>query len=129
MGELARSSGRRAQPFLLSHCHSEDNWAHLPGTLCNPGWRGATHFMQAARWVRTQNCSKSLNLVLISNASKLTPSTSQSNPREDLKLRLPLVSDTVPFETEKGHWTQEGWEGPNGVLRQTLLRPLAYVGL
>ena len=33
--ELARSSRRRVQPFLLSHCHSEDNRTCLLGPLCN----------------------------------------------------------------------------------------------
>ena len=32
-GELARSSRRRAQPFLQNHCHSEHNRAGLPGLL------------------------------------------------------------------------------------------------
>ena len=30
-GELARSRRRRAQPFFLNHCRSEDNRANLPG--------------------------------------------------------------------------------------------------
>ena len=37
--------------------------------------------------------------------------------------------DTVPFETEKGNWTQEGCKGLYSIHRQMVLRPSAYVGL
>ena len=58
-GELARSSRRRAQPFLLIHCCSEDNQACLPGPLCSSSREGVTHSVQVARWARTWICSRS----------------------------------------------------------------------
>ena len=49
-GELARSSRRRAQPFLLSHCCSEGNQACLPGPLCSSSRKGVNAF-RASRQV------------------------------------------------------------------------------
>ncbi len=46
-----------------------------------------------------------------------------------LKFCHPLIPDTVPSEAMKGHWTQEGYEGPFGTRGQTVLRPKAYVDL
>ena len=37
--------------------------------------------------------------------------------------------DIALFEGVKGHWTQEGYEGPLGTGEQTLFRPSAYVDL
>ena len=48
-GELARNSRRRAQPFLLIHCRSEDNQVCLPGPLCSSSREGATHSAQVTR--------------------------------------------------------------------------------
>ena len=52
-GGLARSSRRRAQPFLPTHCRSEGNQACLPGPLCSSSREGVTHSVQVARWART----------------------------------------------------------------------------
>ena len=117
--KFARSSRRRAQTFLLSHCHSEDNRACLPGSSCNSSCKGATRSVQAARWARTR-CSRSSNLAHNSNASELSPLTSRADSRNPY---------TAPFETEKRHWTQEGCRGPYGIREQTVLRPSAYVDL
>ena len=40
MNELAHSSWRRAQPFLLRYYRSKDNRACLPGMLCNSSQKG-----------------------------------------------------------------------------------------
>ena len=64
-----------------------------------------------------------------SNASESPSWTSQADPREDPKWGLPLIPDTVPFKTEKDHWTQEGCDGPYSIRGQTVLRPSAYVDL
>ena len=48
-GELARSSRRHAQPFLLTHCRSEHNRACLPGPLCSSSRVGVTHSVQVVR--------------------------------------------------------------------------------
>ena len=58
-GELARSSRRRAQPFLLNHWRSEHNRACLPGPIWSSCREGVTHSVQVARWARTQSCSRS----------------------------------------------------------------------
>ena len=58
-GELARSSRRRAQPFLLTHCRSEGNRTCLPGPLCSSSREGVTHSEQVTRWARTRSCSRS----------------------------------------------------------------------
>ena len=92
--------------FFLSHCSSEDNRVCLLGTFCNSGRKGASRSVQATRWARTRNCSRSLNLAPNSIASELPPSTSRANPWEDPKRSPPLVPDTASFEPEKGHWTQ-----------------------
>ena len=107
MDKLAHRSRRCAKPFLLSRCCSEDNWACQPDLLCNSSQKGATHSVQAARWVRTQSCSRNPNLAPNSNASEPPPSTSQTNPQEDSKRSLPQNLDTVPFKAEKGHWIKE----------------------
>ena len=39
------------------------------------------------------------------------------------------TADIVPSEAVKGHWTQEGYEGPLGTRGQTVLRPSAYIDL
>ena len=83
-GELACSSKRRAQPFLLSHCCRDDNRTCLPGLPWNSSWEGATRSMQTAGWARTRNCSRSPNLVTSSavqpcrsqRGSKAKPTTS-----------------------------------------------------
>ena len=48
---------------------------------------------------------------------------------EGPKRNPPLVPNTVLFEAVKGHWTQEGYERLLGIRRQTVFRPMAYVGL
>ena len=75
--ELARSSEKCAQLFLLSHCCSEDICACLPGPPCNLS-RKRTY----ARWARTRSSSRSPNLVPNSNASEIPPSTSCADPQE-----------------------------------------------
>ena len=60
--ELARSCRRRAQPFLPNHCCSEYNRVCLSGPLRSSSREGATRSVQAARWARTRNCSRSSNL-------------------------------------------------------------------
>ena len=96
---------------------------------CNSSRKGAMRSVQATRGARTRSCSRSPNLAPNSNVSESSPSTSRAGPREDTKQSLPLVTDTVPFETEKGHWTQEDCEGPhsrtNGASTLSLRRPSA----
>ena len=41
----------------------------------------------------------------------------------------PLTPDIALSEAVKGHWNQEGYEGPFGTRGQTVLRPKAYVDL
>ena len=125
--ELALSSRRRAQPFILSHRHSEDNRACLPGRLV----------IQAEKGQRVpckppgvgERCSRNPNLVPNSNASEPPPSTGRADPREDPKQNLPLDLHTITFETEKGHWIQEGGEGLYGIRGRTVHRPFAFVDL
>ena len=119
--KLACSCRRRAQPFLLIHCHSKDNWACLPGPLCNSGWKEATCSMQAARWARTWNCSRSLNLAANFNASELPSLTSWADLREDLNQSPLTVLDTTPFKTEKS------CKRPYGILGQMVLCPSVYI--
>ena len=75
-GELARSSRRRAQPFPLIHCRSEDNQACLPGPLCSSSREGVTHSVQVARWARTRSCSRSSILAPNSSESGSPPPSS-----------------------------------------------------
>ena len=123
-GRTRSHSRRHAQPFLLSHCRSDDNRTYLPGTLCNSGRKGPTRSVQSTRWAKTRNSSRSQNLAPNSNASELLSSTSRANPRED-----PKQSPSLVPETEKGQLTQEGREGPYDILGQTVLRPSVYVNL
>ena len=37
-----------------------------------------------------------------------------------------LTADTVPFETENCHWSEEAYEGHCGTQWETVLHPLAY---
>ena len=66
--ELARSSRRHAQQFLLTHCHIECNRACLAHPLCSSSREGVTHSVQVARWARTQSCSR--NSILVPNSSE-----------------------------------------------------------
>ena len=75
-GELARNSRRRAQPFLLIHCSSEDNQACLPGPLFSSSREGVTHSVQVARWARTRSCSRSSILAPNSSESGSPPPSS-----------------------------------------------------
>ena len=118
MGELACSSRRRAQPFLLNHCRSENNRACLQGLLYNSNRKEATRSVQTARWARTHSCLRSPNPATTSNVSEPPPSTS----RDDPKWMPPLDPDTAPFETEKSHWAQEGVKGPYGIRGKIMLR-------
>ena len=68
-GELARSSRRRAQPFLPSHCRSKRNRACLPGPLWSSSREGVMHSVQVARWARTRSCSRSSFLAPNSSGS------------------------------------------------------------
>ena len=128
-GVLARSSRRRAQPFLPTHCCSEGNQACLPEQLCSSSREGATHSVQVARWARTRSCSRSSILAPNSSESGSPLPSSRAARWEDQKRNPPLAPDTDPSEAMKGHWTQEGYEGPFGTRGQTVLRPKAYVDL
>ena len=64
-----------------------------------------------------------------SNESESPPSSSRAARWEDQKRNPPLAPDIVLFEAVKGHWTQEGYEGPFGTRGQTVFRPKAYVDL
>ena len=77
-GELARSSRRRAQPFLLIHCCSGRNRACLPGPPCSSSREGVTPFVQVARWARTRSCSRSSILVPNSSESGSPPPSSRA---------------------------------------------------
>ena len=57
--------------------------------------------------------------------SESPPATSRVVPREDPKRNSPLTPNTVPFEAEKSYWTQEGYGGPYGTRRRTVLHPQA----
>ena len=122
--ELARSSRRRTQLFLLSHSYSEDNWGSLPAPLCNSTRKTALRSVQAVRCVRIQSSSRSQNLAPNSSASEPPLSTSQADPQEDPKQSPPLGPVIVPFEIEKGLWTQNGWEEPYTFGNRTVLLPL-----
>ena len=128
-GELARNSSRRAQPFLPIHRRSEDNQACFPGPLFCSSQEGVTHSVQVARWERTRSCSRSSILAPNSSESGSPPPSSLAANEEDQKRNSPLVPDIVLSEAVKGHWTQEGYEGPFGTRGQTVLRPKAYVNL
>ena len=91
--------------------------------------KGVTHFAQVARWARTRSCSRSSILAPNSNESESPPSSSRAARWEDQKRNPPLAPDIVLFEAVKGHWTQEGYEGPFGTRGQTVFRPKAYVDL
>ena len=117
--KVARSSRKRAQLFLLSHNHSEDYQACLSSPLCNSS---RTCSVQAVSWARTLSCSRSSNLVPNSNASEPPPSYSRVDPREDPRRIPPLDPDTVPFETENGHWIQEGCKWPYGIWEHPMCR-------
>ena len=123
-GWLARSSRRRAQPFLPSHYRSEGNQACLAGLF-----EGIMHSEQVARWARTRISSRSSILAPNSSESGSPPPSSRAARWEDQKWNPPLIPDTVLSEAMKGHWTQEGYEGPFGTRGQTVLRPKAYVDL
>ena len=63
------------------------------------------------------------------SATEPPPSTYQADLREDLGQSPPLNPDIVPFEAEKGHWTEEGCKGPDDIGGKTVLHPSAYVDL
>ena len=125
--ELASSSRRRAQPFLLNHCSSEHNRECLPGLLWSSSREGVTRSVQASRWARTRNFSRSANLVPNSNGSGPSPPSSHTAHWEGPKRSPLLVPDIVLSEDVNGHWPQKGYEGPYGIHRQTVPRPSAYV--
>ena len=75
---LTRSSRRRAQPFLPTHCRSEGNRACLPGPLCSSSREGVTHSEQVARWARTRSCSRSSILAPNSSESGSPPPSSRA---------------------------------------------------
>ena len=115
--------------FFPSHCRSEGNQACLPGPLCSSSREGATHSVQISGWARTRSCSRSSILAPNSSESGSPPPSSRAARREDQKRNPPLIPDTAPSEAMKGHWTQEGYEGPFGTRGKTVLRPKAYVDL
>ena len=121
-GEFARSSWRRAQPFLPGHCRSEGNQACLPGMPCSSSREGATHSVQVARWARTRSCSRSSILAPNSSESGSPPPSSRGSESE------PATNSR--YSSFRGHERSldpEGYEGPFGTRRQTVLRPKAYV--
>ena len=128
-GEPARSSRRRAQPPPPSHRRSERNRACLPGPLCSSSRQGVTHFAQVARRARTRRRWRSSIPAPNPNESESPPSSSRAARWEDQKRNPPLAPDIVLFEAVKGHWTQEGYEGPFGTRGQTVFRPKADVDL
>ena len=77
-GELARSSRRRAQPFLLGHCRSEGNQVCLPGPLWSSSRIGVTHSVQVTRWARTRSCSRSSIQAPSSSESGSPPRSSRA---------------------------------------------------
>ena len=103
--ELAGSSRRRAQPFLPNHCSSEHNRACLRGPLWSSNREAETHFVQAARWARTRNCSRSPNLAPNFNGRGPPPLSSRTAHWECPKQSPPLVPHIVLSEAMKGHWT------------------------
>ena len=126
-GELVRSSRRPTKLFLQSHCCSERKQAYLPGLLWSSSQEGATRSVQAIRWARTRNCSRSPNLASNSNESGPPPPSSRVDHWEGSKRSPPQVPDTVHFGTVKGHWTQDGYEEPYGIRRRTGCRPSTHV--
>ena len=112
-GGLARSSRRRSQPFLPSYCRSEGNQACLPSPPWSSSREGIMHSEQVARWARTRNCSRSSILTPNSSESGSPPPSSRAARWEDQKRNPPLIHDTVPSEA----------------MKQTVLRPKAYVDL
>ena len=74
--ELARSSRRRTQPFLLNH--SEHNRACLPGPLWSSSREEVTHSVQVTRWARTRSCSRSSILAHNSSGSGSPPPSSRA---------------------------------------------------
>ena len=88
----------------------------------------------SARWLvmqvttscaRIKRCSGSPNLTYNSIVSEFPQATSRVTSRADPKHYPPLIPDTVPSETEKGHWIEEVSEGLYGTRRETMLHLLA----
>ena len=76
--ELARSSWRRAQPFLPTHCRSESNRECLPGPHWSSSREGVTHSVQVTRLARTRSCSRSSILAPNSIESVSPPPSSRA---------------------------------------------------
>ena len=109
--ELAGSSRRRVQPFLLNHCSSEQNRTCLPGLIWSSSREGATRSVRAARWAKTRNCSRSPNLASNSNESGPPLPSSRAAYWEGPRWSPPLVSDIVISEAVQGHWTKKITKG------------------
>ena len=123
------SSKRRAQLFLVNHCHSQHNRACLPGPLWSSSLEGVTHSVQVTRWARNWNCSRSLILAPNSSGNRSPPLSSHAACKEGSRRNPPQAPDIVLSEVVKGLWTQEGYEGPFSTCGQTVLHPLPHVNL
>ena len=130
------------------HDSSEVNRTCLLGPLCNSSCKGATCSMQVGNskapfliattpscrggrysFPRIVSCSRILSLAPNSSASEPPTSTSWVDPQEDPKWSPLLVPNTVPFEAEKGHWTQECCKAPYGICRQMVFHCSADIDI
>ena len=100
--------------------------AHLLSTLCKPSCWGPTRFEPAAWWARTRSCSRSPNLAPNSTGSKSPLPTSRADLLEDPRRNPPLTLYIAPYESMRGRWTEEVFEGPRGTRWRMVARPLAY---
>ena len=98
---LARSSRRHPQPFHLGHCCGEDNRECLPGPLCNSGQKGAMRSVQAARWARNRDYSKSLNLAPNSNASEYSSIDQPSRSTRGSEMELTTSARYSSFQNQE----------------------------
>ena len=79
MAVPARSSRRHAKPFLLNHFCKGGNQACLPSMLCKSSHWGLMHSGRAARWARTQSCSRSSCLAPLIHWELISPSNQPSH--------------------------------------------------
>ena len=101
----------------------------MSSPLSSSSREGVTHFEQVPRWTRTRSCSRSFNRAPNSSESGSPPPSSRAACWEGPKRNPPRAPDIILSYSVKGHWTQEGYEGPFGTHGQTVLRPKAYVDL
>ena len=64
-----------------------------------------------------------------SSGSGSPPPSSRTSRKESPKRNPPLAPDIILSESMKGHWTQEGYEGPLGTRGHTVFHPSTYVDL